>query len=111
MFANAETKMRQTKNFFDAIVKNNKEYKKISEKWKIEIDQMPIKIEAYKTTPTTIIGNDKKPYKLSKMKRDFSHEFAGPLRGKKINSWAILYSQYGRREYDTFVQELQSTVQ
>jgi len=42
--------------------------------------------------------------------RDFSHEFTAPLKGTQLNSWAIFYAEFGKREFSTFIQELQNTV-
>jgi len=59
-------------------------------------------------------GKEKKTYNLQKLSepraRDFSHEFTSPLKGQKLNNWAIMYSNYGKREYQTLVKELQGTV-
>jgi len=69
-------------------------------------------LDAYKCKPCKAIGNDKKEVDLIILnkERDFSHYFTGPLKGKKLESWAIFYSDFGKREFSTFLQELQNTV-
>ena len=80
------------------------------EKWKIELDENPLQLEAYRCTPSIVLGNGKKPFNLKNIKRDFSHEFNGPLKQKKIKSWAIMYSSYSKREFNTFISNLKDTV-
>jgi len=58
------------------------------------------------------MGDQKKVFKLDKLQtqRDFSHDFNGPMNSASLNKWAIFYSNYGKREFNQFVQELQNTV-
>ena len=113
MFANAQKKHEQSKDFFQSIKDDNKAYRKLSEKWKIEIQESPLELTGHKLKAAKVVGNDKKLFNLNKLQdmRDFSHEFTGPLKGKKLTSWAIIYSRFTSREYGKFVKELQSTVQ
>jgi len=45
-------------------------------------------------------GKEKKVYDLKELShpraRDFSHEFTSPLKGQKLNSWAIMYSNFSK---------------
>lgn len=58
--------------------------------------------------------DDKNEYDLKNLAkgkdRDFSHSSHGPMKGVKLENWAIFYSNFGEREFNTFVKELQTTV-
>lgn len=112
MFANAERKQRQAQAFFEAIKRNKDKYKALSLKYKIEVDESPLVINAYNCKPCKVIGNDKKEVdlKVLQKERDFSHYFTGPLKGVKLTNWAIFYAGFAKREFTTFVSELQNTV-
>ena len=110
MFANAETKSSQSKMFFETLKSKASNYKEMTQKWKIDIDEEPTKVKAYQCNFGTITGNAKKTYRLSEMQRDFSREFNGPFKGTKINSWAILYGKFSSREHETFMSSLKQTV-
>lgn len=109
MFANAATKASQADHFFKTI-KGQEGYKEMSQKWKIDIEEKCLKTKAYQCGLGTIIGNKKKTYDLKNMGRDFSREFNGPFKGKKIKKWAIVYSKYSTQEHKTFMKQLQQTV-
>ena len=47
MFANAETKSSQAKMFFETLKGDKKNYKEMTDKWKIDIDETPTKVKAY----------------------------------------------------------------
>lgn len=64
MFANAERKQRQAQAFFEAIKRNKDKYKVLLLKYKIEVDETPLVINAYKCKPCKVIGNDKKEVDL-----------------------------------------------
>lgn len=110
MFANAQTKNEQAKFFFQTLKKDKKTYEELTEKWKIEINESPVKTQAYKLAPGKIYGGKKASFDLSKMKRDFSREFSVPFKAKKINGWAIIYGKYSSREHQTFMKQLKQTV-
>jgi aubergine-like protein len=110
MFANAETKSKQAEYFFKTLKSDKKTYKEMSDKWKISLEEEALKTRAYRCNHGTIYGNNKKTFDLSKMQRDFSREFSGPLKGRKINGWAILYSKFSAREHQTFMKQLKQTV-
>lgn len=110
MFANAETKSSQAQMFFETLKSKASNYKEMTQKWKIDINEEPTKVKAYNCKFGTLVGNAKKTYDLSKMQRDFSREFNGPFKGNKINSWAILYSKFSSREHETFMSSLKQTV-
>jgi len=52
--------------------------------------------------------NDKIEYDCRKLEkdRDFSHSSKGPMKGVKLDNWAIFYSGYGEKEFNQFVKEL-----
>ena len=64
---------------------------------------------AYELKAGKVVGNDKNTFDLKKIKRDFSHEFTGPLKMKKLTKWGIIYSDRMEREYSQFVKDLQFT--
>lgn len=105
MFANAEQKQLQAQNFFAAIKRDKAKYKKFTDQYKVTIEENPLVLDAYKCKPCKAIGNDKKEVDLIILnkERDFSHYFTGPLKGKKLESWAIFYSDFGKREFSTFL--------
>jgi aubergine-like protein len=110
MFANAKTKDQQAKYFFETLKSDKELYSTFTNKWKIQIEEEPVKTKAYRCTPGTIIGNKKKTFNLDKMKRDFSHEFSGPFLGKTIKNWAIIYGSKSYKEHQTFFHQLKETV-
>lgn len=110
MFANANTKDQQAKFFFETLKSDKKLYNEFTEKWKISIDEKPVKATAYRCSVGKIIGDKKKTFDLAGMKRDFSREFNGPFKGKTIKGWAIIYGQYSAREHQTFMKQLKQTV-
>ena len=110
MFANAATKAKQAEKFFMTLKKNKKDYTEFTKKWKIQVEEEQLKVKGYLCKQGTVIGNRDKTFNLKDMKRDFSREFTGPLRSSKIQSWAILYSKFSSREFDTFMKQLKQTV-
>jgi hypothetical protein len=98
--------------FFEAIKRDAAKYKAVCDKYKIQITETPLVVNAYPCKAAEVIGDNKKTFQLSKLttQRDFSHDFNGPMRSDDLKSWAIFYSNYGKREFNTFVQELQNTV-
>lgn len=110
MFANAATKQSQASRFFKTLKQNAAEYKSFTEKWKIEVDETQLKVNAYQCAQGTIIGNNKKTYNIKEMQRDFSREFNGPLKANKINSWAIFYSKFSSQEFNGLMKQLKQTV-
>ena len=112
MFANAQMKQTQTQRFFEAIKRDKTKYKALCDKFKIEVTETPIQAAGYPCKTCEVLGNDKKTYPLSELahKRDFSHEFTGPLKSDSLKSWAIFYSGFAKREQSQFITELQNTV-
>lgn len=112
MFANAQKKAEQTMAFFRAIKKDDTKYKAITDKFKIQVQETPLVVNAYPCKAAEVMGDQKKVFKLEKLQtqRDFSHDFNGPMNSASLNKWAIFYSNYGKREFNQFVQELQNTV-
>lgn len=110
MFANAAKKAEQAKRFFDTLKRNEKQYKDFTRKWKIKVEEEQLKVKAYMCKQGTVSGNQKQTYNLKDMKRDFSREFNGPHKCKKIESWAILYSKFSSRQFDTLLKQLKQTV-
>ena len=110
MFANAQTKNEQSRFFFKTLMGDTDSYNQMTDKWKIEIEQKPLKTKAYTCSFGKVYGGKKASYDLSKMRRDFSREFSSPLKSRKIKSWAIIYGKYSSREQQTFMKQLRQTV-
>ena len=59
---------------------------------------------------SSAVGANKVKYDLSRIGRDFGHDYTAPLKGKKIVKWGILYHQR-TRNYKNFTFLLQQAVQ
>ena len=110
MFANAGMKAKQASKFFQTLKNNKADYENFTNKWKIDVQENQLKVKAHVCKMGTIFGYKKKTYDIKDMQRDFSREFNGPFQAKKIQNWAILYSKFSSREFDTFMKQLKQTV-
>lgn len=74
--------------------------------------ETPILVNGYPCKTAEVIGNDKRTFPLKNLAsmRDFSHEFTGPLKSDTLGNWAIFYSGFAKREFSSFVSELQNSV-
>jgi hypothetical protein len=70
MFADAERKNLQAQNFFNAILKDKAKYRAISQKYKIEIDQDQLVLNAYRCTPAQVLFDGKKTYDLKNLAKE-----------------------------------------
>jgi hypothetical protein len=115
MFANAQTKEKQAKEFFEKIqINENSWYTEITQKWRIELDQARINVTGFWLNEGSIVGksNGKKlPTTIEELKdKDFSRNFNEPLKTDKIKLFALIYGDSWTSEFETFRNMLKTTV-